>query len=575
MIGAVFDVRGAEAARLRLLQLGSAAPTHESASAGGTAIGAWRGAPPGRADTARGVAWIGRLDGALDELDAARAVNLRGDFAVVAARRDGVLLARGRFGGRPLYYAHENDGRTVVVCSHLAPLVAIGTRERALDADRLAAMVLVSGSGDASSTPYVGISRVRSCEAIVLSREGISERAESHVRAEIVPEGAHPEDLARALRAQIDRAVARAVGDARRVAVITGGGVDSGALLAAVVAHARGASGKEVLAIALDFGGPGDDRPYLRELAEALGIVPIRLAPRDAAGRIRDGMVLDAAPSTWPTTSWNIRQLEIAREHGADVALTGGGGDEVFDGDLRVFAERARSGAWLRASLAAARLREPGERTPLGRVRDLVVRRVASDLLPAWLRKAHGRRAADAPAWSGSRLRAFVEREHVATRSRRSTDGAARFDAFAHDPHLANASDMRGQLETASGCVRVEPYLDDDLVEFVAGLPPSLLFHDDRMRGLFRLAMRGLVPERLRLRRDKASCIAALREALDASGGLASLAELATMRALGDLGLVEPAKFSARFDDFVRAPMLGGIWMEIWPALAVEAFARR
>jgi hypothetical protein len=59
------------------------------------------------------------------------------------------------------------------------------------------------------------------------------------------------------------------------------------------------------------------------------------------------------------------------------------------------------------------------------------------------------------------------------------------------------------QIELASGCMHVYPYMDDEFVEFLASIPPEVFFHDGWVRGLFRHAMRGVIPEGVRTRRDK------------------------------------------------------------------------
>ena len=123
--------------------------------------------------------------------------------------------------------------------------------------------------------------------------------------------------------------------------------------------------------------------------------------------------------------------------------------------------------------------------------------------------------------------------------------------------------------------MRAEPFFDDGVVEFVASLRPEVLTHGEWSRGLFRHAMRGLVPETLRLRQDKSRFGPALQQVLESAGGFSSLEPLAKATALADMGLVEPKRFRERFDELVRTPTAGGLWLEIWPVLAGEAFLRQ
>jgi hypothetical protein len=69
---------------------------------------------------------------------------------------------------------------------------------------------------------------------------------------------------------------------------------------------------------------------------------------------------------------------------------------------------------------------------------------------------------------------------------------------------------------------------------------------------------------------DFEPAMATSTEGLRATGALERLAE---MRALGDLGLVEPAKFRAAFATMLAGPGEGGDLTAAWPLLALEAFA--
>jgi hypothetical protein len=148
------------------------------------------------------------------------------------------------------------------------------------------------------------------------------------------------------------------------------------------------------------------------------------------------------------------------------------------------------------------------------------------------------------------------------------------WSAFALSVDMLDVADVRSQCEVASNLPRIDPYLDGDFIRFVASLPPELLFYGHRVRGLFRHATVGLLPDSLRLRPDKASFEPATDELLPAIENEPWFRELLRMEALGDLGLVEPKAFREAFAR-VRAGGGEGGWLEAWPALAVEAFVRK
>jgi hypothetical protein len=150
-------------------------------------------------------------------------------------------------------------------------------------------------------------------------------------------------------------------------------------------------------------------------------------------------------------------------------------------------------------------------------------------------------------------------------------------DALARAPHLTDVSDMRAQLEIDSGCMRIDPFLDDDLARFLATLPRAYFTHGNRHRGLLVHAMRGRLPDSVRLREDKGAFGHALDRSFTAAGGAKSVEHLLSMRALEDLGLVRGSEFRRAFSSFLNdqaAREFGAAWLDVWPPLVVEAFLR-
>ena len=118
------------------------------------------------------------------------------------------------------------------------------------------------------------------------------------------------------------------------------------------------------------------------------------------------------------------------------------------------------------------------------------------------------------------------------------------------------------------------PFLDDDFLRFVATLPPLSLMQGGFLRGLMRDAMRGLVPESLRLRETKGTFYWFVEQTLEKAGSLDVLKALADTRMLADLGLVEPKSFREFFDALRSAPNDSVNYSDAWRVLAAEAFLR-
>lgn len=379
-------------------------------------------------------------------------------------------------------------------------------------------------------------------------------------------------DAPAALRRMLDRAVTRAIGDARRVAVLTGGGLDSGGLLALAVNALRERRGS-AFAVALDYRAEGDDRPHLAALERHLGCEVVRVAPEDAARRADLVRGIDAAPFSSPTGPMEVEMFARARAHGAEIVLSGDGGDALFDGTPDALAALTRAGRPLDAMRAARVLRGFG--APRGRVFDWAIRPAVTSVVPRSIRMWKARRGKPvAPAWAGPVARVSIEESwarRLAELETRLANGRAE-DTWPTERARVWMAWYRHQQEVASGIERRDPYLDRELVAWVQALPPEWLLDGGIRRGLFREAVRGLVPESLRTREDKASFETAMFRFVESIGGFASLRPLARVPHLADLGLVEPRPFGQLFDELAARPIGSWEWSNVWPALGAEAF---
>jgi asparagine synthase (glutamine-hydrolysing) len=132
------------------------------------------------------------------------------------------------------------------------------------------------------------------------------------------------------------------------------------------------------------------------------------------------------------------------------------------------------------------------------------------------------------------------------------------------------------RMTTLAGVRDAHPFLDVDLIELVLGLPPELAFDARLDRPLLREAMRGLLPERVRLREDKVFFDVLLRDALTGPDRPA-VHRVLTRGSLELGGLVHAAALRALWEGGPGAcPRGPGAWSaEIWRAFALESWLRR
>jgi asparagine synthase (glutamine-hydrolysing) len=454
-----------------------------------------------------------------------------------------------------------------------------------LDVDALAAQTAAttlfsSPRPEPDGTLFSDVKRVPMYEAWHVGRDGRIRRRQTFTPFTGEEATGSGRDFVEVMSEALRATVRRAIQGHARAGVMVSGGVDSSALLGvARDLQRRGDVTSQIEAFAWDYQTHyGDDRPYRRSLVRHLGIEPHLTRPPDAASAVSSTFVADGMPFHGTGAPLLAALSRRARERRVTVLLTGVGGDEVVDGEPDLLADLVRQGRPLRAVLDAVRLRGPMMGGPLWRAEQYLLLPIVRDITPEPLRRLRRRRAFLARyPWAGPRLRRYLE----ATAGRRSRceprlgwSAGERFEVMARSPFLQQVCIARGQEEAVLGCLRRDPFLDEDFMRIVASLPPLALMHDHFRRGLLRHALRGLVPNDVRKRGTKAIMEPALGETVTAAGGFGVLGHLADARMLGDLGIAEPGRFRRAFDELARNPDRGP-WAAIWPALAAEDFLRR
>jgi asparagine synthase (glutamine-hydrolysing) len=281
-------------------------------------------------------------------------------FAIWDATTQTLLLARDRFGIKPLYVAAGPWG--VAFASELKAISAAGLTSRALDWEALD-MYFQLGYIPAPASPFHDVRKVEPGHTATWDvRHGLINRRYWDIPTDHRPAG---RAVAADVAAWLDESVRTHLVSDVPVAAFLSGGLDSSAVVASW-ALAREAPH----AFTARYVGSGtasrDETPLARQLAARYGV---RLTEVDIRPDVRDllepiAFALDephADESALPT--WVLSQVVGASYK---VALTGIGGDELFAGYRRhvglllgaYYARLPRVVRWL-ASALADRQREP------------------------------------------------------------------------------------------------------------------------------------------------------------------------------------------------------------------------
>jgi asparagine synthase (glutamine-hydrolysing) len=512
------------------------------------------------------LAFDGRLDNRaelLAELDVTPAAPSDAALALAAYRRWGEACFE-RFLG-PFAVLFVDSGRRRVVCGrdplgdrslvyHLTPeLFLCASEEGALLAhpavpadvdEETVARFFALAPARPGRTFFTGVSELPPGHLLSVPFDGGEARLEAwwHWRVGEPERGVPDAEWAERFGATLRESVRCRLRSIAPPAALMSGGLDSTSV-AALAARELAAGGSEAplatLSWVFDELPGSDEREFMAPVVEALGADPVWIRGDDA-WPLRDRQswpVALAAPYNGLYRRLRERAYRAARTRGASVVLTGECGDQLFFGGAD----------WLRDLLADRRF---------GAALAGVARELAlsgrTDLPRFGLRSALARAR-------GRPLAARPEPEWLTPKARELAGGAAwgRWEGVAGvprpeqragllDPRIAASIQVESSLAAAEGIEVRRPYRDRRLVELALALPAHQLYRPGWIKWATREAMRGLLPEPVRLRRRRSSLAPLTRRGLVER-------EAATVRSLLDAP-------GARWPEYVRKEWLAELF---------------
>jgi asparagine synthase (glutamine-hydrolysing) len=450
-------------------------------------------------------------------------------FAIWDARQRKLLLARDRFGQKPLFY--HFDGRRLLFASEIKAILAALPTPPDVDLQALDEYLTLRFV-PSPRTMFEGIAKVPPAHLLVLDASGIDPR-EAHGPLRVAPRltvhrywklpylpkrSAREDDLVEEVRLGIRDAVASHLVSDVPLGAFLSGGMDS-SLVVAMMAELAQVSGEPVKTFAIGVEDAGfDELPYARQVAEHCRtehheerVWPdmVHLLPR---------MVYHLDEPSDPIAACMYHAAAFAARH-VKVVLTGDGGDEVFAGYDRYFGFR-----WVRyyAALPAV-VRRYLLGPALGALRDSAAYKNLTQQA-RWVHELSfhegGRRYAQATAFfrfgekgkGGLYTPAMAERlaglDPMESVVRGFDDAAAGddLDRMLHADIVTRLPEhslmLTDRMTMAQGLEGRSPFLDHRLAELVATLPVDLKMRGRTLKHILRRVARPYLPEAI-LRRPK------------------------------------------------------------------------
>ena len=449
------------------------------------------------------------------------AARLNGEFviAIYDETRRQLLLVRDVIGIRPLYYFH--DDRLIAFASEIKALIAHPDIPVKPDDEGLADFMLMSSRpiDRQEITCFAGIS------ALVPAHLAVARPDRFEVRRYWDFDCGHALRLrsfgeyAEAFKAHFAEAVRRRTRSVHPVAISVSGGLDSSSILCQALQLSCSGTDEDGAGIrGISYvgarGSEADENEYLLEIERTYGISIQRFSIEMLAGLV-EGAPDQIRANETPLIeySWQVdrQQHACAAEGGSRVLLTGHWGDQVLFSsaylvDLFGRLSWPTIGRHLREY---ARWYGPVEGRALTRrffvdvARHYVPRSVVPPL--KWARRRLLGVERPKPWFSD----AFLDRA-LRFANRPATIGSGFHSAQARAIYLEARSkyhvhcvEWHNKIAAQYGLEASFPMLDRDLLAFLMAIPGEMQNPAGVPRGLLREAMRGVLPEKIRVRRSK------------------------------------------------------------------------
>lgn len=448
------------------------------------------------------------LAAALDRWGAAAPERLRGSYAFVAwdAERHQAIWGQDHLGARTLYML-QDAGRWLIG-SELRLVLDAATMRPPPDRGGVE-MWLAGRAMHGGQMLHAGVRRLGGAHVITGTAAGAVARPYWEPRYEGRLDVSRDE-AAELLRDALVRAVRRRMLPDESLAVLLSGGMDSSSVAACAIRLCQDVEPDlTAYSIVLPDEPVVDETPWVDAITAGLELPGVRVIP-SGSGALWNGWWFQEAfgvPMLSPNIVLDQPLVELAAERGADAVLDGQGGDELFGMDPYLLADYMRRGRpwatrrllksypWFGTSPTRPQLRHMlrsyGFRGNTPAFYDSWRLDTTQFFTPPWL-----------PDDASARL---LERANPFAWKRRPGPRAWAHLAWllVEGRDVVWAEDFFRRRSALAGVDARCPMFDVDLVSTVLRLPPQYAFDPVYDRALLRHALRGVLPEPVRLRKRK------------------------------------------------------------------------
>lgn len=435
--------------------------------------------------------------------------NLLGDyaFAVWDEEARSLFCVRDRLGLKPFHYTW--DGKTFLFASESGPLwAALGTSPEPDDEMVLAFLLREFRESDAERTLFRGIRRLPPGHSLHLRDGRMRVSRYWNIDPAMETRYAREHEYADHFRCLFQEAVRCRLRSFFPIGALVSGGLDSSAIVCTAEKLCAASDDAIPPIEAFTLFGEGehaDERPYFQEVIKATGLKGHSVSAKpeeDPLNGLDDLIRRVGSPIIGMGYQGGSDLMAALGSRGCRVVLSGDGGDQLLDGlgslsdlltglHLKRFLRETRAMAlwygagpreFARVALAAA----------LPPALKYLAKRLLRGVPPGWMNPETARSV---------RLRERIGSPRLAMRF----PSVCQADTYLNvtGPYYGLKLEVDERDAAARGMEMRYPFLDSRLVEFVLSIPSDSRMWSGVWKGLLRAAMRGVVPETIRLRKGK------------------------------------------------------------------------
>ncbi|PTM56934.1 asparagine synthase (glutamine-hydrolyzing) [Desmospora activa] len=398
-------------------------------------------------------------------------------FAIWDEREQSLFLARDRIGVKPLFYTIRKG--SVFFGSELKSLLAHADITAEVDAEGLAEVLAMGPSRTPGHGVFKGVKELRPGHWMKVTRH--SQRVEAYWQLESRP---HTDDLPTTIervRQLFTDAVERQLVSDVAIGTMLSGGLDSSAISACAARYFRNTGKGALSTFSVDYDGndryfqpnefqPNADAPWVKRMSQAIDSnhYPIVIDNAELAESLSHALLARDLPGMTDVDASLLLFCREIKKH-ATVVLSGECADEVFGGYPWFHREEM----------------------------------IQADTFP-WSRHIHERVSFLAPEIRGAiRPQEYVQDRYCEAMAEvPRLEGEEGLEARIREIFYLNLTrwmptllDRKDRMSMAVGLEVRVPFCDHHLVEYVWNIPWSMKRLNGREKGLFREAMKGILPD--------------------------------------------------------------------------------